>query len=536
MKLVHYPDDCHPKNKESIIRMCKSLDIEYEATNDRQRLNRADYSILWLPMKWISPDDLPPNIKILYGPHHSVFPEGSLCGSPNPEWSKRCIYTTLSDWNREVFYEMSSQTVIPCLPLWFGVNPAIEDVKSIQKTTDCIIYYKRRNPSHLAVVIQELQKHNLTYKLFKYGEYKNHEYMSSLKEAKFVIWIGTHESQGFAFQECLASNVPILLWDASSMFDEWGWRDLDQYRSRKHLYATTAPQWSSECGERIIYDFELDQAIQNIIRLRDSYRPREYILSKTADNIAMQRILDAFGLSNTRPKRFFVSFGNEQYKKSILRITTEAKSLNFFDVITGHTHTDLQNDQDFWPIHKKFIEANPRGYGYWIWKPYLIWKTLQAANDNDTIIYADAGCTIYPSRCKRLYEYESILQSSPHGIIGFRLRESYCGEKEYNKMDLVHYLGAESFLNTKQYAATVIVLRKCENTMNIIKKWYETAHNYHLIDDSPSLIPNSPVFRDHRHDQSIYSLVSKQHGSYEMDDDCDGYANERVIFASRIRE
>ena len=297
MKLLHYPDDCHPKNKESIIRMCKIYNIEYEATNDRERLNRADYSLLWLPMRWISPDELPPTIKILYGPHHSVFPEGPLCGPPNPEWSKRCLYTTLSDWNRSVFYEMSPETVIPCVPLFFGINSAIEDVRSTNKAIDCIVYFKRRNPSHLTFAIQELQRLGLTYKLFKYGDYKNYEYMSALKEAKFVVWIGTHESQGFAFQECLASDVPILLWDATSMFDEWGWRDLDQYRSKKHLYATTATQWSSECGERIHHDFEFSAAIQNIMRLLSTYRPREFILSKVSDMVAMKRILTAFQLS-----------------------------------------------------------------------------------------------------------------------------------------------------------------------------------------------------------------------------------------------
>ena len=43
--------------------------------------------------------------------------------------------------------------------------------------------------------------------------------MAALKQARFCIWIGRHESQGFAFQECLASNVPILVWDVQSMKD-----------------------------------------------------------------------------------------------------------------------------------------------------------------------------------------------------------------------------------------------------------------------------------------------------------------------------
>jgi hypothetical protein len=296
MKLLHYPDDCHPKNKESMVRMCRALNIEYEATNDRQRLNRCDYTILWLPMRWISPDELPPTIKILYGPHHNVFPEGALCCEPNPEWSKRCIYTTLSDWNEQVFREFSPTTAIPCRPLWFGVNPDIVDVKNMEKTIDCIVYFKRRNPAHLQYAKDMLDKCSLKYRIFTYGQYRNIDYINALRESRFVLWIGTHESQGFAFQECLASNVPILVWDVFSMYDEWGWRDLDQYRGFKNLHATSATQWSSECGERIHYEFELYEAIQNILRLIDKYTPRKFILSRVSDSFSMKRILDAFGI------------------------------------------------------------------------------------------------------------------------------------------------------------------------------------------------------------------------------------------------
>ncbi len=31
----------------------------------------------------------------------------------------------------------------------------------------------------------------------------------------------------------------------------------------------------------------------------------------------------------------------------------------------------------FWKKHGTFIESNPRGYGYWLWKPFIIKETLQ---------------------------------------------------------------------------------------------------------------------------------------------------------------
>ncbi len=113
MKLLQYPADCHKKNWESIQRMCSCYGITLEQTNDRSRLQHRDYDILWLPMFWISPDEVP-NQKILMGPHHFTFPQGDICGDPHSEWSSRCVFTTLSEWVKELYYEFTpSTTIIP---------------------------------------------------------------------------------------------------------------------------------------------------------------------------------------------------------------------------------------------------------------------------------------------------------------------------------------------------------------------------------------------------------------------------------------
>jgi len=296
--LVHYPDDGHHKNKESIQRMCKVFNIKYEVTNDRERLNREDYTHLWLPCFWVSPDDLPKSIKILYGPHHFIFPEGVLCGPRNEEWSKRCVYTTLADWNLSVFHEFAPQSVIPFAPLCFGINPAIEDVKSYPKTLDCLIYFKRRDPMYLEKMEYNLKQKGLTYTVFRYGSYHNSTYINTLKQVKFCIWIGTHESQGFAFQECLASNVPILVWDVTSMMDEYN--SYKEYIGKKNLFATTTTQWSSQCGEKILREYEIPTALDNIQENLEKYTPRKYILSKVSDEVTINRLLNYFNMQEMK--------------------------------------------------------------------------------------------------------------------------------------------------------------------------------------------------------------------------------------------
>jgi hypothetical protein len=73
-----------------------------------------------------------------------------------------------------------------------------------------------------------------------------------------------------------------------------------------------------------------------------------------------------------------VSFGShDNYIDAANRISNQAKKLNIFDTINIYTGDDLKKDNDFWDKHGTFIENNKIGYGYWIWKPYLIYKTIE---------------------------------------------------------------------------------------------------------------------------------------------------------------
>jgi SAM-dependent methyltransferase len=288
---LQYPDDAHVKNKESILRMCAAAGFTFEATNDRGRLLRADYDYLWLPMFWVSPDEIPERARIIYGPHHSIFPQGALVGPLNERWARRCVYTTLSDWNMGVFREFAPETSIPLKPLMFGIQ-TLPDVRVETKTNDCLIYFKRRDPADLAAARVALKVAGLKSVEFSYGSYKQQDYLEALKRSKFALWIGSHESQGFAFQEAMAMNVPILCWDATSMFDEFG--SYKEYRGSKNLYATTATVWSSLCGERILRAYELPAALAAIQRNLDGYRPQEEIMRRCSDAITIKAIVDHF--------------------------------------------------------------------------------------------------------------------------------------------------------------------------------------------------------------------------------------------------
>ncbi len=296
MKILQYPADCHKKNWESIQRMCAQKNIVLEQTNDRRRLEQRDYDILWLPMFWVSPDELPGQ-KVLMGPHHFTFPDkskGDICGEPNSEWSSRCVYTTLSTWVKELYHEFTESTTIPLCCLPFGVKELPKRQIS-ECIYDCVVYTKHRDASDISFIESTLVKKGMEFCKFSYGSYKDEEYQNALQKTKFVIWLGSHESQGFAFQECLARNIPILVCDATDLYTET-FRYYEEYKGKKLLKSTTASWWDDRCGIRIT---ALDAFPNALIRMKHTYSsfsPQDFIRENLSDKVCMERILKAFGL------------------------------------------------------------------------------------------------------------------------------------------------------------------------------------------------------------------------------------------------
>jgi hypothetical protein len=231
----------------------------------------------------------------------------------------------------------------------------------------------------------------------------------------------------------------------------------------------------------------------------------------------------------------FITFGShDNYIDAANRLKNQAEELNIFDMIKVYTPDDLKEDDEFWNKHQDFIENNRRLYGYALWKPYIIHKTIQTLNDGDILLYLDCGCELiinekdhilmYINEC--INKYKLFLSITPEG-----------NEKRYCKMDLLHKLKINNdpiILNTHQFQSGFIFLEVNISTRFLINEWYNLASNdYHNIDDSPSIIPNISEYIEHRHDQSILSLLIKKYDIQHFSIDqwklrCIRYARNRT--------
>jgi hypothetical protein len=206
----------------------------------------------------------------------------------------------------------------------------------------------------------------------------------------------------------------------------------------------------------------------------------------------------------------FITFGagGQNYYDAGNRLINQAVSVELFDILYCYTDKDLKNDNDFWGKHSKFIENNRRGYGYWLWKSYIIKKTMENMKDGDILLYADCGCEIdYRKKQSIADMFEKVKDDY---IIANHTRV----EKDWNKMDLILKLEMldDKYLNCIQHEAGQILFLVCDKTRDFVNEWYELGCDYHNIDDSPSISKNLDCFKCHRHDQSIFSLLRKKKG------------------------
>jgi hypothetical protein len=213
-------------------------------------------------------------------------------------------------------------------------------------------------------------------------------------------------------------------------------------------------------------------------------------------------------------KKYLISYGDEKYAFQKSYFKENAQSSGFFDEINIFAPEDI--NQHYKDKVGDLIKENTGG-GYWLWKPFIIKSMLDKIEYNDILIYCDCGCYINPAGNKRFQEYIEMVGLSASGTIDFELS---LAEYEFTKKEVFDYFNAdEQIINSNQLMATVLIFRKCGQSMELVNKWYKAAI------DNPSLFSNELTKRQHfeflacRNDQSVFSVIRKQLGCTPIPDE-----------------
>ena len=212
-----------------------------------------------------------------------------------------------------------------------------------------------------------------------------------------------------------------------------------------------------------------------------------------------------------------ITYGNDKYKKSKKRLENEALDTGWFDSVTVYGPEIL--DDDYKKKFKKIL-SHSRGAGYWIWKNYIIKKKLNEINDNDILIYLDAGCSINKKGKKRLDEYVDMLNKSDGGIISFKM--SHLPEKCWTTKQIFDYFHIDrnsDIANNGQLVGGILIMKKTLNLKIKLDMVYKVYEDDCLLVTDYYNKGQASYFRDNRHDQSIFSIIRKIHKSIELEDE-----------------
>ena len=212
-------------------------------------------------------------------------------------------------------------------------------------------------------------------------------------------------------------------------------------------------------------------------------------------------------------RTLLVSFADGGFVRRGPVFRAQALATGFFADVAVHDRHSLP--ADFRARHGDFLCSAPRGFGYWIWKPVVILEALERAGPDDVVVYLDAGFTLNPAGARRFAEYLEITRDSADRMLSF---QNIFTEAHWTKADLAHRLGLEAghlHMKTSQLGSGFMMLTPTPGNRDLLRAWAQVAveDGYRFSDDSPSHAPNHPEFREHRHDQSIASLLRKARGT-----------------------
>ena len=303
----------HDKNRQGIARilnyLLKQNKLEYKVGSVDEISN---YDIIYCPSYIKINTALYPSKKFIFGPHFSTFPDHQQLQSlHNDKYNKKnnnIIYIQPSEWAAQTWKNMGAEQFLTVKifpfpvdtdrfkPLASGADTSGADTSGADTSgadtsgaekTNVLIYYKHRSPEELNSLKEFLTKKNITnYRVFNYKQrYNEADYLTYLQQCKYGIILDAHESQGFAIEEALSCNVPLLVWNAKTMNQEY----TSHYQP---IPCTSISYWSEKCGEYFYHHNELSNAFKTFQTKLESkqYSPRQYIL----DNLSTEVCANTF--------------------------------------------------------------------------------------------------------------------------------------------------------------------------------------------------------------------------------------------------
>jgi len=214
-------------------------------------------------------------------------------------------------------------------------------------------------------------------------------------------------------------------------------------------------------------------------------------------------------------KKYFLTYNSSKdFNLSNRHLLNLAERSNLFDGIFNYSPKDLSSG--FVAKYRDILNM-PRGGGYWLWKVDIIQQTLNKISENDILLYMDSGSTFNFRGKEKFKKYCAELEDSSYGLLNF---STIFKEKHWTTKNIFDYFNVDidsDIANSPQLEATNLIFQKNKHSNYLLKEFTNLLEaDRYLITDKYNSSQNLESFKENRHDQSIFSLLSKIYGSLKI--------------------
>jgi len=200
-----------------------------------------------------------------------------------------------------------------------------------------------------------------------------------------------------------------------------------------------------------------------------------------------------------------INYANKIYQNSQKVNSQTGLEVGGFDRVISYSYKDI--DADFYQKNKRIFNQR-RGDGCWLWKFYFIKKSLMLLNEGDFLFYCDSGATFIAP----INQLINACVKADQDVIPFEL---VLQEKYWTKRDAFILMDCDrpECTETKQILGSFSLWRKSLFSMQFIEACLEYGQDARIITDMDNQcgFPDYEGFAAHRHDQSIFSLMTKKY-------------------------
>lgn len=141
---------------------------------------------------------------------------------------------------------------------------------------------------------------------------------------------------------------------------------------------------------------------------------------------------------------------------------------------------------------------------YYIWKSYVIRDTLSKINDNDVIVYHDAGRDCYPFKitCDLKWFANYVVKNHKGLFVNFG---PFCNRR-FTKRECFKVMNCDTeyYHESRQANGSWGVYQKNDLTLKFVNEWFDYCmHPSLIVTDIETDKDKLPGYEAHRHDQSI---------------------------------